>query len=194
MTAAGANMLISPAASSTTASTIVVINSAAMSNITAGAEVIDISFNLNHTVQHATGAVTTQRAFVVAAPTYGFVGASTITTAATMAIASAPIPGTNATITNSYAFWVQAGATFMADTIASSSATTGTLIVGGGIGCGGNISVTGGATSTFQIAAGVANGAVATLLGSLGPTGANTTVVGWLRILVAGTAQYIPYF
>jgi len=40
----------------------------------------------------------------------------------------------------------------------------------------------------------VANGAVATTLGSVGPTGANTTVQGWLAIAVAGTTRYIPYW
>ena len=44
------------------------------------------------------------------APTYAFTGASTMTTAATLAIEAAPIAGTNATITNAYSLWVQAGA------------------------------------------------------------------------------------
>jgi len=40
-----------------------------------------------------------------------------------------------------------------------------------------------------------ANGTVATALGSLGPTGANTTVQEWLTIEdVAGTVRYIPCF
>jgi hypothetical protein len=51
----------------------------------------------------------TQRAFRVSAPTYEFVGPSTITDAATLAISGAPIAGTNATITNSYALWVESG-------------------------------------------------------------------------------------
>jgi hypothetical protein len=41
----------------------------------------------------------------------------------------------------------------------------------------------------------VANGAVATTLGSVGPTGANAgNPLGWTRIYVAGTARYQPYW
>jgi hypothetical protein len=40
----------------------------------------------------------------------------------------------------------------------------------------------------------VANGTVATVLGSLGPTGAQTTVQGWQKILVGGTSRYTPYW
>lgn len=41
---------------------------------------------------------------------------------------------------------------------------------------------------------GVANGTVATTITSLGPTGSSTTIVGWLRIKVAGTVRYLPYW
>lgn len=40
----------------------------------------------------------------------------------------------------------------------------------------------------------VANGAVAVTLTSLGPTGAATTVQGWLAIKVAGTARFVPFW
>lgn len=40
----------------------------------------------------------------------------------------------------------------------------------------------------------VANGTVATTITSLGPTGASTTIVGWLAIKVNGTARYVPYW
>ena len=69
------------------------------------------------TSQHATGALTTQRFAVINAPTYSFVGASTITNAATLAITASPIAGTNATITNSYALWVQGGKSLFAGNI-----------------------------------------------------------------------------
>lgn len=85
------------------------VSGAAHTTQTAGAELVDIDFALNRTVQHATGAVATQRSTVFRAPTYSFVGASVITDAATLAITGAPVPGTNATITNPYALWVQAG-------------------------------------------------------------------------------------
>lgn len=78
----------------------------AYTGLTAGIETLDVNFILSHNVQHATGAITTQRAFKIDPPTYSFVGASVITTAATLAIAGAPIAGTNATLTNSYALMV----------------------------------------------------------------------------------------
>lgn len=60
--------------------------------------------------QWATGALATQREVLITAPTYSFVGASTITDAATLAIAGAPIKSTNATITNTHGLLIQAGA------------------------------------------------------------------------------------
>jgi hypothetical protein len=86
-----------------------VVTGGAHTNLTLSTEAIDANYNLARTVQFATGALTTQRAFVVQAPTYGFVGASTITTAATLAVSGAPAAGTNATLTNTYAIWAQAG-------------------------------------------------------------------------------------
>jgi len=53
-------------------------------------------------MQHATGALASQSAVKILAPTYSFVGASTITDAATLYIDAAPTAGTNATITNPY--------------------------------------------------------------------------------------------
>ena len=60
--------------------------------------------------QWATGALTTQREVLVTQPLYSFVGASVITTAATVAIAGAPQSSTNATITTSHGLLIQAGA------------------------------------------------------------------------------------
>lgn len=57
----------------------------------------------------ATGALTNNRFFHLTAPTMAFDGASTVTNAATLAISGAPAAGTNATITNPYAFWVESG-------------------------------------------------------------------------------------
>ncbi len=59
--------------------------------------------------QWATGAIATQREVLITQPTYSFVGASTITNAATMAIAGAPIKSTNASITNSIGLYIQQG-------------------------------------------------------------------------------------
>ncbi|MBA3758926.1 MAG: hypothetical protein H0X07_00165 [Gemmatimonadales bacterium] len=75
----------------------------------ASTEVVDVDFALNRVLQFATGALTNQRAAKFMAPTYGFVGASTITNAATLYVSGAPVVGTNATITNPYAFWVDDG-------------------------------------------------------------------------------------
>lgn len=84
---------------------------AAHTALTLSTEYNDVNLNLARTVQFATGALTTQRAVLIQAPTYSFVGASTITNAATLAITGTPIAGTNATITNPYALWVQGGNT-----------------------------------------------------------------------------------
>lgn len=78
-------------------------------SVPAGTEMIDINYNLSATKQWATGAIATQRDFLIQRRTYSFLAASTITTAATFAINGAPIAGTNATITNSYALWIQGG-------------------------------------------------------------------------------------
>lgn len=106
----------------------------AHTTLTASTEAPDAYFNFARTVQFATGAITNQRAFYVTAPTYGFVGASTVTTAATVAISGAPVAGTNATLTNSYALLVESGATKLTGTTTLSDnvtlATTKTLTVG----------------------------------------------------------------
>lgn len=87
----------------------ITFTAAAHTNQTLSAETIDFNFNASATLQHATGALTTQRSFLIQARTYSFVGASVITNSATLAITNAPIAGTNATITNSWALWIQAG-------------------------------------------------------------------------------------
>lgn len=77
-------------------------------NQTLSTEISDFELTA-YTRQWATGAITTQREVSFGIPTYAFVGASTITTAANVYIAGAPAAGTNATITDSYALWVDAG-------------------------------------------------------------------------------------
>jgi hypothetical protein len=77
--------------------------------LTASTEAPDVNFNLGRTVQWSTGALTDQRFVKFLAPTIAFVGASTVTRAATVYIDNAPQAGTNATLTNSYALWVDAG-------------------------------------------------------------------------------------
>ena len=85
------------------------LTGAAHTTLTLSTEATDVNFNLARTVQFATGALTTQRAMRIQAPTYSFVGASTITTASTLSISGPPVAGTNATITNAYALNVESG-------------------------------------------------------------------------------------
>jgi hypothetical protein len=80
---------------------------------TASTESIGANFTAA-TRQWATGALTLQRERVFAAPTYAFVGASTLTTAINVDIAT-PAAGTNATITNAYA--LRAGASLFTGTL-----------------------------------------------------------------------------
>lgn len=81
------------------------VTGAAHTTLTLSTEATDVNFNLARTVQFATGALTTQRAVRIQAPTYAFVGASTITNATTLEL-SPPVAGTNATITNTSALVV----------------------------------------------------------------------------------------
>ena len=60
--------------------------------------------------QWATGDFALQREVLITQPTYTFVGSSTITDAATLGIAGAPIRGTNALFSNTHALLIQAGA------------------------------------------------------------------------------------
>ena len=85
------------------------VTGGAHTTLTAGTEIYDGYFKLDRTVQFNSGALSTQRAVYITAPTYAFTASSTITNAATVAIANAPQVGTNASITNAYALWVQAG-------------------------------------------------------------------------------------
>lgn len=97
-----------PAAGSSSG-TLALLTGAAHTNLTASTESIQFRVNGSATMTFATGALTTERYAVIDAPTIAFAGASTLTNAATLAITGAPTAGTNATITNPYAFWVQAG-------------------------------------------------------------------------------------
>lgn len=73
---------------------------------TASAETIDVDFDLDATLQHATGAITTQRCMVIRPRAYSFVGASTVTTAVGVSIVASPSAGSNATFTNTYGLQV----------------------------------------------------------------------------------------
>lgn len=107
---------ISPIASTGTPLGALTVNAAAHTALTASTEFNSFQYNAA-SQQFATGALTTERFAVINNPTYTFVGASTITNAATFAIAGSPIAGTNATITNNYSLWVQAGETYLAGSL-----------------------------------------------------------------------------
>lgn len=98
-----------PAANASGTIAMFTITNANHTNQTLSTEIIN--FNLTaYTRQWATGAITTQREVFFGQPTYGFVGASTITDAANVYIQGAPVAGTNATLTNTYALWLDDGA------------------------------------------------------------------------------------
>jgi hypothetical protein len=89
--------------------TAALLTGAAHTTLAASTEAPDVDLALNRIVQFSSGALTTQRAMVIRAPTYSFTGASTLTTASTLSITGAPVAGTNATITNKYALNLEAG-------------------------------------------------------------------------------------
>ena len=156
---------ISTSAVSSGVSTGLTVTPGAHTNMTASTEVNQIYGNFANTLTWATGNITLQRAVRFSQPTYAFAGASTITSAATVYIAGAPVAGTNATITNRYALWVGAntsrfdGGIDVTATTDSTSIATGALITAGGLGVtkaawiGGLLNVAGAAT--FQSTVGM---------------------------------------
>jgi hypothetical protein len=156
--AAGAQSLagslaVAPAVSASgTPAPALTVTAAADTAITASTEAWAAYFNLSATRQFATGALTNQRALVIRCPTYAFVGASTITNAATVYIDDAPQAGANATITNSYALWVNQGR----------------VRLGGSLQVGGNVGFYGAAPVAQQTGVAVTAGAIHAALVNLG--------------------------
>jgi len=97
---------------------------AAHTTLTASTEAVDVNFNLARTVQFAEGALATQRAFLIQAPTYAFDNASTITTAVTCEIA-VPVVGTNATLTSHHALRLTANDALTSPQLAITQSSTG---------------------------------------------------------------------
>jgi len=95
-------LTITQGAASSGSPSALTVTGGAHTTLAASTEASDVVFNLARTVQFATGALATQRAVKILAPTYAFAGASTLTRASTVAIVGGPIAGTNATITNSH--------------------------------------------------------------------------------------------
>jgi len=99
-----------------------------ISGSTASTAIPNVHFDFDATNRTwATGAITTQNEFQIDAPTYNFVGASTITQANTVYIAGAPIAGANATITGAYSLNVFSGDTYLGGNLETTGAVTTTL-------------------------------------------------------------------
>lgn len=112
ITIGGGNVVITQPAQTTPLSpTALTVNGGAHTAMPQGVEAIDVNINLGRTVEFGTGALTAQRAMLLQAPTYAFVGASTLTTASTFVINRSPSAGANATFTNSYAAQIGGDAT-----------------------------------------------------------------------------------
>ena len=106
ITDANNDLIVAPSASSTATTVRFSYTGAADTALTASTEASDIYFNMGQTRQHATDAIATQRDFRITGSNHSFVGASTITNAAALAIDGPPKAGTNATITNSSAIYI----------------------------------------------------------------------------------------
>lgn len=118
------SLTLSDVAQTSGARTLLTLTGVADTGITASTEQSDAVFNGARTITFATGALTNQRSYRFAAPTLAFAGASTVTNAATVYIDRAPQAGTNATITNAYALWVDAGTTRLDGTLLCNGAIT----------------------------------------------------------------------
>lgn len=103
LTQTGGASSFTASASSSAATTRHAFIGAADTALTASAEAPNVHFNLGQIRQHATGALTLQRDCRITPSTHSFVAASTLTDAYGTFVDGAPIAGTNATITNSYA-------------------------------------------------------------------------------------------
>lgn len=106
-------LTLAPEAQTSGAPDTFTITGAAHTGITAATEDVGLYFNLAATKTWAAGAgpLASQREIRIAAPTYNGTagGALTITDAATVYISGAPIQGTNMTLSNTHALWVDAG-------------------------------------------------------------------------------------
>jgi len=111
------SLVLEPAPGTSGVRSTLVTTAAADTGVTASTEQTDVYFDLARTVTWETGALTTQRAVRIAAPTYAFAAASTVTTAVTVDISGAPVAGTNATLTNSYALRVASGASLFSGSV-----------------------------------------------------------------------------
>lgn len=142
------------------------ITPAANVSITSGTESPSILIN-TATRTWATTVPSAQRETKFSAPTYACdTAGQTIATAATVSILGPPAAGTNVTITNAVALQIAAG----------------------------HLEMVGTSGNSLRITTATANNTVATAMSNVGPTGAQTTIQGWLLINVNGTNRYIPFW
>lgn len=111
--AAGGNFTFTQGVNTSGSPTAFKFTSGAHTGLTSATEDIGIDFDLDTTKTWANGAITTQREFVVRAPTYDMTSVDAgniITSAATFAVTGAPIDaGGNIAITSAYSIWSQSG-------------------------------------------------------------------------------------
>lgn len=103
-------VIFAPVALATGSPVALTLTGAAHTTLTASVESSDVFLNLNRVVQFSTGALGTQRSVRIEAAKYAFVGASTLTDAATVEISGAPVAWTNATISTACALKIAGGA------------------------------------------------------------------------------------
>lgn len=84
-----------------------VYTNAAHTGLTASTERFFVHVDMSTAVQFNTGALALQRGMYIEAPAYAFVGASTLSSAATLSISGPANADTNATITNSHALYIE---------------------------------------------------------------------------------------
>jgi hypothetical protein len=98
-----------PKASTSGAPVSFTVTSPANTSLTLSTEVPAFLFDSSATKQWATGALASQFEFKILAPTYSFIGSSTVSLCSTFYISGAPIAGTNATISIGHALYVNSG-------------------------------------------------------------------------------------
>lgn len=108
LTSASTNMVANQASASSGLVQQLTFTGSAVTGQTAGGNITQVAFNYGQTEQHATGSVAVNQTILMTGPTLSAVAASTTTTADTLAV-SAPIAGTNMTVTTANAIHATSG-------------------------------------------------------------------------------------